>query len=281
MGKPRLLPYLLPRLLHPQQHVPLLISWPGAGVLVYWQLGVLQGLQEKFNLSEVPMLGSSSGALVCALGKGGARLDTAIHRGIELLDEYGVMQRRFGAIGILGKLTRQWLEESLPPQAAERCSGAAATLLVTTLPFLQTRPVTDFTSVTDLTSVVLASSHIPVVVDWRMWRTCRSRPCWDGGIWWFLQRSLAEYSPAYARHRLLITPYNDPNVVKDLDLLKQMRPQDLSIARVLVDMGKAYSERLVAENWDKLSHLPPGPTPPHLPPGSAPILSPWNTTLVK
>lgn len=32
----------------------------------------VQGLQERFDLSKVPMLGSSSGALVVAVGKSGA-----------------------------------------------------------------------------------------------------------------------------------------------------------------------------------------------------------------
>ncbi|GFH20689.1 uncharacterized protein HaLaN_17851 [Haematococcus lacustris] len=266
--------------------VPLLLSWPGAGVLVFWQIGVMKGLAARYDLSRLPMLGSSSGALVTALAKGGACMDAAAHRGIQLLMEFDVSSRPFGLLGILGRLTRQWMEDVLPDRAgavtqclayfaahhqhmhpcdtvsmalvqvvlaiipsmcllriagntmwatcyspvcgscatvsttaavwcaAERCSGGGATLLVTTLPLLRTRHITDFHCRDDLMEVVMASSHIPVVVDWRMFVSCRWRPVVDGGLWWLLQRSSREYRPAHAEQTLLISPSHDQHIVK-------------------------------------------------------------------
>jgi predicted acylesterase/phospholipase RssA len=104
----------------------LLISLPGAGVLVFWQLGVLKGLQQQYDLGDVPMLGSSSGALVSALAKSGACMEHAAHRGMELLKEYKVEQRPFGLIGILGRLTRQWLNDVLPEGAGGSPSSGNA-----------------------------------------------------------------------------------------------------------------------------------------------------------
>jgi hypothetical protein len=40
---------------------PLLIIWPGYGILFFWQLGVLQYLTEHFDCTKIPMLGSSAG----------------------------------------------------------------------------------------------------------------------------------------------------------------------------------------------------------------------------
>jgi hypothetical protein len=108
---------LLPQLAHNRDPVKLLISLPGAGVLVFWQLGVLCGLQQQYDLQRVPMLGSSSGALVSALAKSGACMEHAATRGMELLKEYRVEQRPFGLVGILGQLTRQWLNDVLPEGA--------------------------------------------------------------------------------------------------------------------------------------------------------------------
>ncbi|KAJ9526871.1 hypothetical protein QJQ45_017763 [Haematococcus lacustris] len=152
-----LLTGLLPKLQqNPPKQVPLLLSWPGAGVLVFWQIGVMKGLAARYDLSRLPMLGSSSGALVTALAKGGACMDAAAHRGIQLLKEFDVTSRPFGLLGILGRLTRQWMEDVLPDRAAERCSGGGATLLVTTLPLLRTRHITDFHCRDDLMEVVMA-----------------------------------------------------------------------------------------------------------------------------
>lgn len=38
-----------------------MISWPGYGILFFWQLGVLQYLTEHFDCTKIPMLGSSAG----------------------------------------------------------------------------------------------------------------------------------------------------------------------------------------------------------------------------
>lgn len=67
--------------------------------------------------------------------------------------------------------------------AAARCSQARATLLVTTLPLLRTMPISDFSCRSDLIKVVLASAHIPVVLDWRLFVRCKGSACIDGGLW--------------------------------------------------------------------------------------------------
>ena len=72
-----------------------------------------------------------------------------------------------------------------PPftSALRRCSEGRATLLVTTLPQLRTRYISEFSSRADLMRVVMASAHIPVVLDWRMFVRCRGSACVDGGLW--------------------------------------------------------------------------------------------------
>ena len=122
--------------------------------------------------------------------------------------------RRWGVVGILGHLTRRWIDDCLPAGAADRCTAGNATLLVTTLPLLKTHPISCFHSDSDLKDVVMASAHIPVVVDWRLWVNCRWRPCVDGGLWWLLKRSTMEYTPRHAASTLIISPFDDPHVVK-------------------------------------------------------------------
>ena len=69
------------------------------------------------------------------------------------------------------------------PPTALRCSEGRTTLLVTTLPLLRTRYISEFSSRADLMRVVMASAHIPVVLDWRMFVRCRGSACVDGGLW--------------------------------------------------------------------------------------------------
>ncbi len=52
------------------------------------------------------------------------------------------------------------------------------------------------------------------VCDPRLWVHCRWLACLDGGLWWLLQRSEAEYRPAFADNTLLITPFEDQQVIK-------------------------------------------------------------------
>jgi len=60
------------------------LGLPGAGVLVFWQLGVLHGLRQSFDLSQIPLLGSSSGAVAASLAASGACLEQAAGHGIDL-----------------------------------------------------------------------------------------------------------------------------------------------------------------------------------------------------
>lgn len=54
-----------------------------------------------------------------------------------------------------------------------------------------------------------------------------------------------------------------PTCTQDLNLLRRMKPTDLSVALKLVDMGRVYAGVLAEQQGHILSHLspPPGPLP--------------------
>jgi hypothetical protein len=56
-------------------------------------VGVLQGLKQRFDLSKVPHLGSSSGACAAALSASGACLQQATVKGAKIFDEFGIANR--------------------------------------------------------------------------------------------------------------------------------------------------------------------------------------------
>ena len=258
------------------------LSLPGAGALVWWQLGqylrlmrrnllirglslilagVLHGLSSHHNLSNVPLVGSSSGAMAAALSASGACLEKATQRGSDLFRDAEAAQRPFGLIGVLGRLTRGFLLETLPPDAALRCQGRAS-FLVTTLPFLQTRAISDFSCRADLIKMILASAHIPLVVDWRMFVFARGSACVDGGLWWLLHGSQNEYRHKTASHNLILRADEDAKLASISTLrhsvlsrptrgFAEAVPEMFGIG---VEFAKRFRERN-AEAFSKASNL--------------------------
>ncbi|GAX79226.1 hypothetical protein CEUSTIGMA_g6666.t1 [Chlamydomonas eustigma] len=225
---------------------PVSISLPGAGVLLFWQLGVLHGLKQRFDLSKVPHLGSSSGACAAALSASGACLQQASAKGAQLFDEYGIANRPFGVIGILSRVMGAWLQDTLPQDAAVRCLKNRTTLLVTTLPLFRTRPISEFTSRADLMRVVMASAHIPFIQDMRIFVRCKGSACIDGGFWWLLQRSLLEYQNKAASQTLVIKPCDDPALEKLRGIRHTIlaRPTRADVVKEMWERGLDHAARL-------------------------------------
>jgi hypothetical protein len=110
---------------------------------------------------------------------------------VRILSEYGVWERPLGLVGVSGKLhvqgsaggmgrlinwlvvpvqvwgniVREWLDEVLPENAAEICSGRVH-ISVVQLPFRR-HFVSQFHSKTDLIDTCLASAHLPVIMNGR------------------------------------------------------------------------------------------------------------------
>ena len=74
-----------------------------------------------------------AGALAATLAACDVDMDLALERALALCEETGALERgAWGLYGIWGGVIRQWLDELLPEDAAQRCDGRVE-LLVTTL----------------------------------------------------------------------------------------------------------------------------------------------------
>ncbi len=111
----------------------------------------------------------------------------AVQHAHDLCIRTGVFDRPWGLAGVWGGLVRTWLEELLPSDAAERCSGRV-TVVVTELPWLATRSISSFDSREDLIDIALASAHVPLFLDGRIAAQCRGRWCIDGSFCYILFR---------------------------------------------------------------------------------------------
>lgn len=90
------------------------------------------------------MVGSSAGALLSVLAACNVKPQIALDLAHQLCLDHRVFQRPLGLVGVWGGIVKQWLEELLPWDAAEKCSGGHVRIVLTTLPYLQRKVVTDF-----------------------------------------------------------------------------------------------------------------------------------------
>lgn len=157
------------------------LSWAGAGIFFFWQLGAIKFLSERYDLRKVPMIGASGGALASVLGLCGVPADLVLRRAYELAQKHRIWERPLGLMGVWGTLVEEWLDTLLPDDAAERCSGHM-TIVVTTLPTMAQVGISEFKDKKDLINCAMASSHIPLFLDYKFARYCRGKYCIDGSF---------------------------------------------------------------------------------------------------
>lgn len=114
------------------------VNWPGRATLFWWQLGVLKHLQQAYPglVETTPMMGFSGGSFAAAFAACGVDPDRALQTAHRLCVERGAYSRPLGLLGVWGFIIRDWLDELLPDDAAERCSGVTS-IFVTQLPSMR------------------------------------------------------------------------------------------------------------------------------------------------
>jgi hypothetical protein len=220
---------------------PLRIAWAGSGIYFWWQLGAVHYLLQRYNLSVVPARGASGGGLAAVLAACGADPLEVMETAYQLSVDNKIWERPLGLAGAWGGLIEDWLDELLPPDAAERCSGQVG-IVVTRLPSLQQVLIDNFTSKADLINVAMASAHVPWFLDGRLARPCRGAPCVDGTLPDFFTRGNCDLL-TFDKESVVFDYLFDPAIVRNsrLDML-QLR-QFKEIKRIAL-LGYKYAQRL-------------------------------------
>ena len=134
--------------------------FPGGGIFFWWQAGVVAALAERgYDFSNSRSIGVSAGALAATLATCGADMneafDLAAAASINLFD-----RGPWALQGVWGGIIRQWLDDLLPEDAAERCSSRVH-ILTKEAPCLHTRVISTYADRDDLIHANMASVHIP------------------------------------------------------------------------------------------------------------------------
>jgi len=151
------------------------ISVSGGGNLMPWYCGAIKAVLEVRGKEPTVFAAFSSGALASAICLCELNIEHAIKRFVELMDKENVSKRMFGIAFIWGRMVRSWLEEILPENAAEMCEGSLVVHVLECRGIRKKgfvmRRVSNFPSRSVLIETLLASCHIPFLLDGRPWTT--------------------------------------------------------------------------------------------------------------
>ena len=159
------------------------------------------------GVCRMPMIGASAGALVTTLTACSVPPERTVLSAYRLGLEYDLWERPLGLAGVWGDLLRDWLKELLPEDAHVHCSHRT-TLAVTRLPSMAVCGFDSFSDKEDLIEAVMASVHVPFVLDFKPWARFRGERAMDGSVVEFLSGGkVASYMPFF-----------DPKTQTGLDL---------------------------------------------------------------
>ena len=122
---------------------PLRLSWAGSGVYFFWQLGAMTYLSQRYDLTRVPMVGASGGAICAILARCGVDPAEVSESAYKLALDHKIWEKPMGLAGSYGGVIEQWLHDLLPADAAERCRGELG-VVVTEVPAWRQLSIDDF-----------------------------------------------------------------------------------------------------------------------------------------
>eukprot|EP00467_Chlorarachnion_reptans_P015830 CAMPEP_0114495924 /NCGR_PEP_ID=MMETSP0109-20121206/5490_1 /TAXON_ID=29199 /ORGANISM="Chlorarachnion reptans, Strain CCCM449" /LENGTH=377 /DNA_ID=CAMNT_0001673151 /DNA_START=338 /DNA_END=1472 /DNA_ORIENTATION=+ len=196
------------------------VSCAGAGIFIFWQMGALKYISTHFDMRKAKLHGGSAGAVLSTFIASGVDLDQAVRESYNIGMEARVWSRsKLEHFGLFGPLIKQWLENLLPDDAHERCSGRVR-LLLTSVPNFKQQYVSEFLSREDLIAAVMASIHVPFFLNLKPLKSFRGGYYMDGTLDDFISR---ENSPILGcdGRAFVVDYYEDEGLQpKKLDFLR-------------------------------------------------------------
>ncbi|KAA8492006.1 hypothetical protein FVE85_8488 [Porphyridium purpureum] len=176
------------------------ISFPGGGILFWWQLGVVQSLRSEYERSgaQIPLVGASCGAFSALMLACGVDAFDAYDSVCDLVKRHNVLERGpLGLYGIWSRLIEEWLDELLASRNDVEARLASANMEIRVLHLLDLsrargssaqyhvlrrvaggmfteRAVSHFVDRHDAIQACLASAHIPFFIDGQPLKRFRS-----------------------------------------------------------------------------------------------------------
>jgi hypothetical protein len=171
------------------------VAMCGGGFRTWYHLGVYHGLYERFGakaLEKARWSGSSVGSIMAAIAACGVDPDVVWAH----IPEIAALHRDswMENLTTVGSKCRFLLDDVLPADAHERCTGRCFISVTSLLPLPHNVILTEYDTRDDLIDAVIASTYIPT---WTFPGVClhKGMVCVDGGVC----NNLASLSPATLR----------------------------------------------------------------------------------
>ena len=222
----------------PQRH----LVFPGGGIFFYWQAGYIDYLrQQHYDLStSISMTGASAGALCATLTASDVDFVTATQLALDMARDAGVWDRQGGLQGIWSGMIRDWLDQLLPENAAERMQERQVSLLVTPLPSFGKHKVRSFHDKQDLIAANMASVHIPWFLDGKLVANFRDKTVMDGS---FLSRP-EDYAAAHdSQVTTLVLDYSQDPSLQQTNLLDAVTALSPDGIWGLLEQGRQFARQ--------------------------------------
>jgi hypothetical protein len=238
------------------------IEFGGGGIFFWWYAGAALYLSELAYLKSIPLVGASAGAVAATMLALDSPINSAPEVAVRIALEYKIDKSRTGLLGVFGRIAKEFLEELIPSRVDEE--QLRRLNIVVTPRMLGNGPavLTGFHSKEDAISAVMASIHIPVVMNGELWATYREQKYVDGTFWTLLNRARVAWrvfppeAPLPHTVGALTVDYKYDAVFLrrygGTPIMKMVQPQDL---HVMMDYGYDYMRRMDAKlNFQQCFH---------------------------
>ena len=181
----------------------LFIHFSGAGVYFWWQAGAAKYIQEYCDISDVKCYGASAGSITATLLLAGANFEKSLDVAMKLMEKHGVYESKTGLNGILGNLVKEWIEEVLPHDHDFVHDIKNLDIAITPAGFnIPKNPklVSCFSNREELIECLMASCHIPILLNGRPTTVYKNESVIDGSFWYFITKSRWSGLPLPAEH---------------------------------------------------------------------------------
>lgn len=168
---------------------PKCLYFTGAGIYYYWQAGAAKYIQENCDITKLPIIGASAGALTSTLLLNGVDFDAATAIAIDIGKEGKIFESKTGFAGILGSLVRVWLEALVPEDVSPDKFLQLQISVTPVTPFDTATLINNFYGRNDLIDACLASCHVPFFFDGSAFTKYRGKPTVDGSFMYFITKN--------------------------------------------------------------------------------------------
>jgi hypothetical protein len=168
---------------------------------------------------------------------------------VDLADRKKLWEAKRGLVGIWGPIVREFLELLIPEQPG--VDDLARINIIVTPRLIVRGPVllSQFPGKADLIDAIMASIHIPMVMDGRTWAIYRDKHYIDGSFWSWIAGVDGPWpvSDIIREKDVLLVDYKRDERFRtafpDTSLVQLIKPAEL---RAMMDYGYSYMERLDA-----------------------------------